>query len=94
MVLPEFVNAIFTEKEKCALTLRTQSDFTVPRTRTVHKGDDSLRHLGPLIWNIVPREIRCLPSLGAFKKTIKKWHPRDCPCRLCKPYVQGIGYLE
>ena len=72
--------------------LRKAADFVVPRVNTVHKGDDSLRHLGPLIWEIVPEALKAL-SIKKFKEEVKKWKPAKCPCRLCKPYIQGVGYL-
>ena len=28
-----------------------------------------------------------------FKKAIKQWKPEDCPCRLCKVFVQNAGFL-
>ena len=91
---PDFMNELFLKKEYGRINMRNNSEYIVPRTNTVHNGDDSLRHLGPLIWNIVPDYIKCKSSLIAFKKAIKKWRPCACPCRLCKPYIQGVGYLN
>ena len=89
----EIMNDMFQEKVKISTKLRTQSEFQVPRSRTVHMGDDSLRHLGPLIWNTVPSDLKNSSTLNSFRENIKKWRPSQCPCRLCKPYIQGIGYL-
>ena len=91
---PLLMNDIFFKREQTELTLRKNPEFVIPRTRTVHKGDDSLRHLGPLIWNIIPEDIKSLRTLRAFKEKIKAWHPCKCPCRLCRPYIQGIGYIN
>ena len=33
-------------------------------------------------------------SLNSFKAQIKKWLPFNCPCRLCKSYINGAGILE
>ena len=74
--------------------MRNESEFKVPKVNTVYRGDDSLRHLGPLIWDIVPQEIKLSNSLFQFKRRIKKWTPDDCPCRLCRIYVQGVGYIS
>ena len=54
---------------------------------------DSLTYLGPKIWNIVPEDIKKSESLNAFKTKIKKWISRDCPRRLCRPYIQDLGYI-
>ena len=88
------MNEIFFEREQIELTLRKKnSEFVIPQTRTVYKGDDSLRHLGPLIWNIILQDIKSLRTLRAFKEKIKTWHPCKYPCRLCRPYIQ-FGHIN
>ena len=27
-------------------------------------------------------------------KTIKEWYPENCPRRLCKRYLENIGFIE
>ena len=51
---PVIMNEIFTERRYNGPDLRSQADFYITRVNTVHKGDDLLRYLGPLILNIVP----------------------------------------
>ena len=89
----DIIDDIFREKKHNGPVIRSQVDFAVPRVKTVYKGDDSLRHLGPLIWQIVPDYLKQSGSLKQFKKDIKKWTPVHCPCRLCKEYIQGLGYI-
>ena len=67
--------------------LRTSSDLKTSSVNTVYKGDDSLRHLGPLLWQIVPEYLKNAKSLEAFEIGIK------CPCRSCKEYIPGVGYI-
>ena len=31
--------------------------------------------------------------VDSFKIAIKTRKPDRCPCRICKPYLQNIGYL-
>ena len=57
-------------------------------------GLETLRHLGPIVWNTVPRAIRDSPSLGLFKARIKLLDSSYCPCRLCKTYVQKLGLAD
>ena len=38
--------------------LRSVSDFVIPEVKTVCKGSDSLRYFGPIIWNLIPKEIK------------------------------------
>ena len=35
-----------------------------------------MSYLGPKIWDLVPKELKELSSLSAFKKAIKKWKPQ------------------
>ena len=84
------MNNIFVEKQ--APKLRSQTDLFAPQIRTVHYGEDSLRYLGPKIWNGLPDDIKESPTLELFKANIKKWVPK-CPCRLCKDYVKGLGFV-
>ena len=44
-------------------------------------------------WDLVPKELKELSSLSAFKKAIKKGKPQNCPCRLCKKYIQNLGFI-
>jgi len=74
--------------------LRNQSYFQIPNVRTVYNGTESISFLGPKIWNIVPEELRDLESLELFKTRIKKWVPENCPCRICKNFVQGVGFIN
>ena len=30
---------------------------------------------------------------ASFKMAIKEWKPESCPFRLCRTYLQNIGYL-
>ena len=73
--------------------LCNQNDFEIPFVRTVYHGTESISCLGPKIWNIVPPEFKQNKSLNSFKKTIREWVPLNCPCRLCKRYVDGVGFL-
>ena len=85
---------IFVDRNYNGPILRSQTDFEIPQVNSVHKGDDSLRYFGPLIWNIIPKKLKNEPSLKTFKEQIKKWRPNNCPCRLCKEYIQGVGYVN
>ena len=43
--------------------------------------------------DIVPAEVKNAISLNSFKAQIKKWLLFNCPCRICKPYINGVGFL-
>ena len=74
--------------------LRDQSEFLLPNPNTVNFGTESIRFLGPKIWNIIPDDIKNVSPLSVFKQKIKSWNPSNCPCRLCKDYIQGVGFVN
>ena len=79
---PQILNEVFPLSEPSAHNLRFQTEFSTKPVRTVHYGSNSLRNLGPKIWEIVPSEIKCCERVDVFKSKIKKWQPLNCPCRL------------
>ena len=74
--------------------LRSQSDFVIPQTKTVYNGTNTLRYFGPIIWNLIPKEIKYSDSLESFIGKIRQWKPSVCPCRLCKTFILNVGFLE
>ena len=68
--------------------------FQTFNVRTVSWGTESLSHLGPKIWNIIPLELKKTQSYRKFKKSIRLWKPDKCPCRMCKTYIQGVGFVN
>ena len=49
--------------------------------------------LGPKTWELVPEDTKQSESPEIFKNNIKKWVPSTCPCKLCRIYLQNIGFL-
>ena len=80
--------------ENVSSSTRLHNQFYNPfNPKKVNTGLETVRALGPKIWNLVPDEIRKSPSLSTFKERIKKWVPLNCPCRLCKHYVKDLGFI-
>ena len=52
--------------------LRSKSGFVFPQIRTVLKGSNSIRCFGPIIWNLIPEELKNVTSLNTFKKEIRR----------------------
>ena len=48
----------------------------------------------PKIWQLIPEAIKKTDSLNVFKRKIKTWIPTACPCKLCKQYIQHVGFLS
>ena len=71
-----------------------KSNFRTPKPKTTHYGLETIRWMGPSIWNLVPEDIKKAKTLDLFKKEVKKLTFDSCPCKLCKEYIQGIGFLN
>ena len=66
------------------------------KTETIHTenyGINSLAYLGPKIWALVPSYLKEIESLDKFKRQIKKWDAKKCPCHICKVFITGVGYI-
>ena len=90
----DILNNLFSENIYTGPALRSHLEFNLPRVNTVHYGHDSLRYLGAKIWSLVPEQIKSVQTVLQFKTMIKSWIPDQCPCRLCKQYVHGLGYVN
>ena len=68
--------------------------FATRKVHTVKYGTETMAHLGPKVWSVVPIEIKETNSLKEFKNKIKSWKPSKCPCKLCRIYIKGVGYID
>ena len=69
--------------------------FTVhiPLLNTELTVKNSIRYFIAVIWNAIPINIKTATSLNDFKNRIKSWKP-ECSCRLCKTFLQGVGFIN
>ena len=89
----ELIKELILPNRQRRYELRNNPDFAVPIVKSVHKGLESLSYLGPKIWELLPLEIKETETFSQFKTKIKKWNPQNCPCRLCKIYLQNAGFI-
>ena len=80
---PSFMQDIFKIKSS-SYSLRKCNDLQHYRPNQVTFGSNSLRSLGPQIWNGLPNEIKSAENLNNFKNMIKKWDGQNCKCSACK----------
>ena len=94
----EIMDRIFVRQNNADSRIQTRSSirngFVIPRVKTVHWGHDTLRYLGYKIWGLIPDQIKQVESVTEFKNAIKNWIPDSCPCRLCRDYIAGVGYVN
>ena len=88
---PEIMTEVFEIKEP---HLRSEANhFKRENVKSTHYGIQSMPHLEPKIWNMVPQNITESSSLNEFKRLIKFWKPDTCPCRLCKNCITQVGFI-
>ena len=90
---PEIKTEVFEIKEPHYNLRSKASHFKRENFKPTHYGIQSVRHLGPKIWNLVPQNIGESSSLNEFKGLIKFWKPNACPCRLCQIYIAQVGFI-
>ena len=73
--------------------LRSQPYFGVPGINTVLYGANSIRYFESVIWNSLPNDLKNICNLDLLKTTIQRWKPVDCLCRLCKKYLDSLGFI-
>ena len=78
------------------LNLRSKRNtFIAPKVNSEYMGKLSLRWFGPVVYDrMLPDKYKEIAELDKFKEAIKKWVPQKCPCRLCKNFVPGVGFVE
>jgi len=90
----DIIDLPFTDIISVRRDLNLRSDFAIPAVKTENYGKNSVRYLGPLIWNMIPPFIKNTDNLLDFKRNIKKWKPEKCPCKLCKVYIHNLGFVN
>ena len=89
---PELIKELILPNRQRRYELRNNPDFAVPMVKSVHKDLESLSYLGPKIWELLPVEIKEAETFSQSKPKITKWNLENCPSRLCKIYLQNVGF--
>ena len=93
-ISPTIMQQIFRFQNSSRYNLGSQNTFEIPFRNHVYNGTESISYLGPKVWELVPNNLKRINSLTRFKEQIKKWNPENCPCRLCKTYIQHVGFIN
>ena len=77
---PSFMTEIFSHN-----TTRdaSRNKLYVKAQNSKKYGTDTLRSLGPKIWNNLPSDFRTSENLPSFKKLINTWNGPSCNCICC-----------
>ena len=91
---PPIMDNVLKLKTENPFNLRKFSEFARPIVKTVYQGSESMSYLGRKIWDTLPEKLMNMDNPETLKKEIKAWKPNNCPCRLCKVYIEGVGFLS
>ena len=89
---PSIMKNVFHFNTNISYNLRSRNELYSRNPKTVKYGTETISYLAPKIWSLVPNAIKSSKSLDVFKSKIRQWEP-DCPCRLCKNYLQHVGFI-
>ena len=90
-ISPKVMNEFFRFRKN---SLRSDIQLKKPSINTVQFGSKSTVYLGAKIWELIPENIRSSESVDIFKSKIKNWVPEIFPCRLCKTYINHVGFVN
>ena len=73
--------------QNCRVTL-------LPNPKTKKYGTDTIAFKAAQLWSTLPTRYKNLPLLDLFKSEIKNWDFSDCPCIICRIFVDGVGFIN
>ena len=74
--------------------LRNKLRVKLRKIHSVRYGIEITSFISATVWNSLPSDLKICKSLEFFKSKIKNWILENCPCKLCKTYLQRIGYVQ
>ena len=89
---PDFMQLIFPTAEN-SYNLRNNREFKSENVRTTYFGTETLRYRGPKTWDLIPENIKLSTNIFEFKRKIRVWKPEGCKCRMCKVFIQNLGFI-
>ena len=84
------MSQLFRAKER-KYNLRKDNAIVSHIPHSTNYGLNTISHLAPKIWEIIPNEIKSCKPLNSFKAKINMWVPTNCPYNRCRPYVHNVG---
>ena len=85
---PQYIKSIFNKNEN-RTSNRLGNNLNTNKFNSVKYGRNSLRNLGPILWNSLPNNVRSFNSIDKFKGFMKNWGKKDCP-----HYSKFISYYQ
>ena len=73
---------------------RKFQELSTSTKNTVKFGMETISYRGQQLRILIPDNIKSEPTLELLKKKIRKWKCEPCPCRMCKAYLQYMGFIS
>ena len=80
---PSYMNDIFVRSNTNSFS-RRPNDLFRHHANGVTYGQNSLRFLGPKIWNSLPESVKDAQTLNIFKNLLSTWDGESCDCNMCR----------
>ena len=81
------------ERKNINYNLHSEPDFVILKVKTVYKGSNSIRYFGPIMWSLMPKEVKNCDTLASSISKIRQWGPDACPCRICKNFIPKVRFI-
>ena len=81
---PIYMNEIFQTNLSITRNIRSKNNLVTHRYNSVTYCRNSLRILGPTIWNHLPDEYKTAGALQTFESLLTQWNGPQCFCNLYK----------
>ena len=91
-ISPPIINDIL-RLRNIPYTIRNPRDLDNWLPKTVYCGFETLAYKGRQLWQQLPAKIKKSSSLASFTHNIKQWKEPKCSCRVCKTYIEGLGFI-
>ena len=91
-VAPPIMNSLFQFRCNTNNIRNFQEIFTENR-KTLKYGRETVTYQAPFVWANLHTKYKNAKSLDEFESKIKEWKCDFCQCRLCKKYVQNLGFI-
>ena len=86
------MNIIFKINQTVPYDLKKRNVLQSRNLSSVRYGTETISYIAPKIWTLVLETIKNYDSLKSFKQKMRTRKP-DCLCRLCKVYLQHVGFV-
>ena len=90
---PEVTKEVF-EIAECLYALKNELKIKSKKIHSVTYGIETVSFVGARVWNSLPSDFKKWKSLELFKSEIKNRILENCPCKLWRPYLQRVGYVQ